>query len=264
MSLVFGAGNTNRVVAVGSATLDDIGAFTQLCWCYPTTLNSTRTLICKGSTGFKEIRLSGTTGNLQLTVQRATTSTSFITNSTPLSGLNAWYLVAATFDSAASPVGHIYTGTLSAEAVEAAYGTQTGGSGGVTTDATLDLNIGNAVGANLAFNGRIAVAAYIAGALTLGQIIDWQFRPRVIAGTRGFWIPGYNGATNVPDLSGNGNTGTITGATVADHVPLPAPFGRDDGWAPYVVAGAATLPPGLGPDLAMTPEQQAAGALAWG
>lgn len=243
MSLAFGAAASDRVDCGSGSTLDDLDPFTILLWVYPTTLTNNRVIFIKGQSGNnsrKSLTIPVVTSNVSFTVDRATTDTSFITSG-GIWVVNTWYLLAATFDSAASPVAHIYRGTLTAGATEPSYGTSTDGSGAVQSDAAENLRLGNSAANTVAFQGRIGYAAYIAGALTLAQIIDWQFRPRVIAGTRGFWIPGYNGTANVPDLSGNGNTGTITGATVADHVPLPAPFGRSDGWAPYVVASASRV-----------------------
>lgn len=40
-------------------------------------------------------------------------------------------------------------------------------------------------------------------------------------------IPGYHGITTSVDLSGKGNDGVITNATLSDHVPLGPPFGFD-------------------------------------
>ena len=47
-----------------------------------------------------------------------------------------------------------------------------------------------------------------------------------------------------PDWSGNGNSGAVTGATVADHVPLGPPFGFDPEWQGIttVAAGGVTMP----------------------
>jgi hypothetical protein len=51
--------------------------------------------------------------------------------------------------------------------------------------------------------------------------------PRPIAGCVGFWHLGANGVGTQPDWSGNANAGTVTGATVSDHVPLGPWFGYD-------------------------------------
>ena len=79
--------------------------------------------------------------------------------------------------------------------------------------------------------------------LTAGEIHAQQFHPHRTSGCLCIWLPGYNGTTNVPDWSGNANTGTITGATVSDQVPIPFRR-RGPLYVPYTVAAA---PSGLLP-----------------
>lgn len=238
MALTFGALTSDRVNCGSAAAIDDFAAFTMLTWCYPTALNDNRTLISKtGGPGTgKYLTAKLTAGNLALTVDRATADGVYVTNDTPLSTLNKWYLVAATYDEAATPSIRIYVGDLAAIAVERTYGTATNGSGATGTDAANSLLIGNFSTNNLAWQGRIAVASYINRALTLQEIISWQFRPRVISGCLGLWQLGWNGVSTQPDYSGNANNGTVTGATVGDHVPLGPFFGMVSE-VPYVVAG---------------------------
>ena len=77
--------------------------------------------------------------------------------------------------------------------------------------------------------------------LALAEIQRQQFRPHPLASTLVFCMLGYAGTGTQPDWSGNGNNGTVTGATVADHVPLGA-FGFQ-GWPGAFTAAAVVATP---------------------
>jgi len=77
------------------------------------------------------------------------------------------------------------------------------------------------------WDGNIAIVAVVDRVLTLGEIQSWQFRPRVVSGTKLFCHLGYDGVGDQADWSGTVGTGTNTGATQADHVPLGPTFGLD-------------------------------------
>lgn len=243
MSLVFGAATTDNVdfgTAGGIANLDP---FTMLTWCYPTTLTDARRIWQKGlNTTLKRLNIDGTAGEVRVLIARATTNTDYRTNSTPLT-LNAWNFLAVTFRSAAGAgqVVNIYKGTLIAVAAEATYGTAIDGAGAVGDDSADEYTVANTDNTGgLSFQGRIAYTAYIAAELTLQQIIAQQFDPRNLPDTRLSCHLGYAGTGTQPDMSGNGNSGTVNGATVGDHVPIISPFGaRRPLYAPYVVAAPA-------------------------
>lgn len=242
MALTFGA-LTSDTVSVGSgASLDNLDPWTMLAWVYPTTFTAGRIILQKGQLGTNTRKLMSVqaSGALQGFADRASVDCNYVSTSAQMA-LNTWCFVAVSYNSASTPVIQMYSGRLGvAAAAVASFSTSTNGSGATQADAAENMHIGNSPVGNVAFQGRIAVAAYVNAELSLGQILDWQFRPRVVPSTKGFWILGHDGASAVPDLSGNGNAGAITGATLTpDHVPLPMPFGRADGWAPYVVAAAA-------------------------
>jgi hypothetical protein len=244
MSLVFGSANTTRLNCGSGANLDDLTSFTMLAWVNPSTLTTGRVILAKGAVASAKVfRLSGTGGNINLYVNRATTDANYITSDTPLSATGAWAFIAATYDEGATPSIHIYTGTLAALAAENGYGTSTDGSGTTDVDNTLAFYVGNATTNNVAFQGSVGPCAYISGVLTLAQIQAWQFRPRVIVNTRGLWFPGQDGVDVQADRSGNGNNGTIVGATQGAFVPLGPLFGSDIAMMPYVVAAGGTNTP---------------------
>jgi hypothetical protein len=80
------------------------------------------------------------------------------------------------------------------------------------------------------FNERMTVAK-------LRRI--WRRTSAGLGSTCKLWIEcGYYGTGIHADWSGNGNNGTVTSATVADHPALPPPLGFDFDW-PGVTAAAA-------------------------
>ena len=66
--------------------------------------------------------------------------------------------------------------------------------------------------------------------MPLAQMQALQFNLHPTTNTLLLSHYGYNGTGTQPDWSGNGHNGTVTGATVADHVPMPPafPYGDDD------------------------------------
>jgi len=134
------------------------------------------------------------------------------------------YFVAVTYNPTDGP--KIFVGSKTATVAEVSYdaGFPVVGSG-----TTTDESAGSMIqGANIDFDtflgGLLAICGYENDDYTLGLLKNTQFRPEKYSTTVGFWNPGFNGTTNVPDWAGNSNTGTITGATVAAHVPLGLPF----------------------------------------
>jgi hypothetical protein len=269
MALTFGAGTADRVSHGSAASLDNLPSSTDgmtvLQWVYVTTRTDTRKLSSKGrgtaGVGW-QLGLSGTTGNLQMLCERATTDAFRITSDTPVAA-NTWTFVAADAKTSASPVTHIYTGTLTTIAVESSYGTDQDGSGSYGADAARDFMGGNIDNTtpNLALQGRIAWIGLWNRVLSLGEIQDQQFYPHVTSGCVLFSHYGYNGTSTQPDWSGNGNSGTVTSATLTpDHVPIRAYSSRRiREWRPYAgtvntaltPAQAAVLLAGLGPSLGL-------------
>lgn len=232
MALTFSS--TNNVNAGSSATLDNINKGTLLAWVYATSGPSGSRIFQKGTGGTRHyVALDNTSGVAGIDVGRGTTNLSVTASHANFAAYaqNKWLFVAATWDTGgAAGDGKLYMGDRSLLAAEpSAYSAQTAGSGTVGDDSAVDMYVGNSSVGNVPFPGRIAVLCLVKNRiLTPGEIISWQFDPRNVADAVLFWHLGYNGTTNVPDWSGSGNTGTITGATVADHVPLGPLFGWAD------------------------------------
>jgi hypothetical protein len=234
-SLTFGALTSDRV-DVGVAATFDFDPITVMGWFYATTLTNQRILwAVQGSTsGSRIMRLSGTLGEVQVQLTRATTNTNFITNTAPVA-LNVWTFMAFTFNSAASAgqIVNVYKGTLGATPAECTYGTATDGSGALVafTGATTSARIGNSNAANAAWQGRIGPVAVFNAELALADVASWWAISRRLVGAStatGFWRLGNEGATTQQDYSGNANTGSTTGATQSDGPALVYPMSLDD------------------------------------
>lgn len=136
-----------------------------------------------------------------------------------------WQCFMLAYDPTANPRWHIYRGTLATELAEVSYSWTEPLKTGTHDDSAGSLYVGNAAGGDN-FQGDIALFAYWKGVvLTLGEGIAQQYslEPNVHTDPselRLFVNLGFNGVNAQPDWSGNGNVGTVTGATVSNHVPL--------------------------------------------
>jgi hypothetical protein len=225
MALTFGAATSDRVHVAASSSVNDLSAWTWVLWVYITTLTNFRHFFGKGSGVAGGYRCyepgGGNNDQVRLDLARATTDLGVATDNADLT-TNKWWCIAVTFDAGASAgeLVHIYRGDLTAALTECTYGTYGEGAGAVQSDAGEDIDIANNEAFGSALQGRVAIAALFNRALSQQELVAWQFRPRVLGGCVGFWQLGWNGTGTQPDWSGNGNSGTVTGATVADHVPL--------------------------------------------
>lgn len=234
-------------INVGSgASLDSLTACTIAAWVYLTSTAAIRGIYYKGyapgSTG-KYLRLNGS-GQWEATVLRATTN--LIMRSSTGVGTNKWhYLVAAWNTAGANGDQHMYWGDLTAIATEVTYGTQQVGTGAVTAESTLNGFIGG-YGSAEPFVGRIARVQVFNRQLSLGEIRQIQGYPLTLSGCVGFWRPGWDDGTTVPDKSGAGNHGTITGTpSRAGGIPLKI-LGRPQYATTVAAAGGSSFIPSDG------------------
>jgi hypothetical protein len=249
VSLTFGAATSDRVEC-GTMGAVNATKLSLLDWFYPTTLGNNRSLITKvnaplgwffqqrNATDLRFIWLDTSGGN----------GANYLTNNAALT-VNKWWCVAVTMDQAGTGGARakIYLGDLVTPLTECTYGTATDSGVAYTDPSAQTFRLGNNAGLTVALQGRMAVAAYIENrVLSLGEVQSWQFAPRMMAGCVGLWRLGDNGTGTQPDLSGNGNNGTVTGATQSDNPPLrrwmmPRPrapyrvpegftWANDDGW----------------------------------
>lgn len=222
MALSFGAASDRVDLAAG---LDNQHAFTVLAWIYKTGDTDGARIWGKGTGNIKTFFLQfGAGGNdFGLFVTRATTSadSASVTGVLPL---NEWLCVAGTYDETDGP--RIFKGSLTETIAEVSYLTRVVGAGASADDSGFPHQIGNRQTNDRNFPGRIARLAHFRRRLTLPEIIAWQFLPFVDADTDIYLELGYNPTGTQPNLTslGTGINGTVTGATVADHVPLPPPM----------------------------------------
>jgi Concanavalin A-like lectin/glucanases superfamily len=219
VSLTLGGATSDRVQVPAASSINTLSTWTWKGWYYPTAITSGRHLFSKSDSsspfGGRSARIL-TGGFIRADVVRATTSSQYITNSLALTA-NKWWYIAITYDEsgAAGEVFNIYVGDLTTLATEATYSTVTNGSGATTSDALGDLRIGNASSQVQAWPGPIGPCAHSNRVESLAEIQAHQFEFRPSAGCVGLWNLGDNGTGTQPDFSGNGNSGTVTGATLS-------------------------------------------------
>lgn len=220
------SGSTDQVDFGSAALLDNINTGTYFVWLKNDAFAAFEQLINKGNAAGTRHRLgfagAGAPDNFRFLIQRATTPLEIISSDTPFVS-NTWQCVAVTFDSGGGSTDQkLYVGSLTAPIAEvSSYSIQQAGSGAVGDDSGDSLLIGN-TNQNNVWTGQIAVVAIWNRVLTAAEIRAQQFRPfcKASDGCVLFTHLGWAGTGTQPDLSGNGNNGTVTGASLADHVPI--------------------------------------------
>lgn len=205
-----------------------------------------------------QIRLMGThssgSGVLQFGVPITPSGTANAVSNTGLVTANEWNFAAVKYDSSDSQDVRLYHGDLSTLVTEVTYASNVDGT--IQSDNASAFIIGRDVAGSLPFTGDIAsILVFPNTALTLGQIRTLQYRPHSIAGIELFVHYGFNGSGSQIDRSGQGNNGTVTGATVAPHVPIDVRQVRRIIVVPAVAAvfTAAVISAGVGVDDATVP-----------
>lgn len=237
-----------------AAFLNDLTSFTVAFWHYTNTIDTKyRHCICKTDDGtngwgiaFTDIWDSPMPNTLQVfrshdgagNFQRAGGSDNLFT-------LNTWYFT-ATYVPATGTAPSIYNGSLTSIISDVTEQNTGVGAGAVDSDAAYPLRIGaTQTNTTNKYRGTVAFYAIWNGQVTLGQLKTIQFNPARAAGVgdcRLLSFPGLHGASSVTDLSGTGNTGTITNASASSvHLPVPFCFGFDVP-NPYAVAAAGVVP----------------------
>ncbi len=233
MTLGFGAASSNQVDCGSAPALDDLPTMTVWAWVYPSAFVANMQIMSKSSNGVGSgwsLQHSGTAGAIDFRLKRATTNAIATSNTLALT-LRRWWFVVGLMDRNGSPICRIFRGAEQLQVQEFGYGTQQDGSGSVTADQSRNLGIGNIIGQTNVYNGLIAGAGVSNALLTLGEmdqvrlvtLRDLATRglapPRNIRGLVAYWRLGREGAVLQPDVSGNANHGTVTGATVWPAAP---------------------------------------------
>lgn len=225
MSLLFTSGSSNNVnVGTAQAVLPDV--CTILAWIYPTSVAAGyRSLYERTSSDFADYRgigINNTTGEIGAFIRRGSPAfTGVDLSKQNILVANAWQFVGAQMDatSALATAQKIFYGTRSQAAAEVtAYNKQNAGSGATSSIANVPAYVGNTTGLAGGFPGRIGWIGVWNRVLTLGEIVDQQFRSQKTAGCEGMW--NFYGASSMTDLSGNQRNGVLSGATADAHIPV--------------------------------------------
>jgi hypothetical protein len=236
----------SRVDHGSGASIDDLhgGTFTYLAWVYRTGTGADQEIITKDASfpdgALFAVDAITVEGQLRLFVPRNIVNIDVYSSGTVVAA-DTWTIVACTYNLSASPIGKLYTGTLTSAMAEVSYGLQENGSGSLTGDDAANLYVGSVQrDTTKTFKGRIAGVAVYNRVLTLAELqahqFDWTPRSGCVL------LTDYHGTGIQADLSGNGNNGTVTTATVADHVPIRSAASRRVlPYAPYVAAAAAVV-----------------------
>lgn len=221
MALLFGGATSDRVNHGNGSSLNDLSSETILLWFYPTSWSGTITT--KSTTGGSRGNIqTRNTGDIRILNSQGTSQCRYTTSGNPV-GLNKWNCIAASYTDSGSSRQHIYLGDLSSAMVELSYSETADGSGTVQADNANPWIVGNNGVFTSPLPGRISLCLRWNRVLSLAELLEQQYRPHATSGCVLF--AKYFGAGTQPDWSGNGNAGTVTGATAGDHVPLGPPFG---------------------------------------
>lgn len=257
MSLLITTAATDQVDCGNASDINDVAEGTKIFWCYwPASLVLDGRFFEKGDFGVHGVSQFFTIDDARLMFEWSGTAYTVIRASFsafPVYATGKWLYVALQWkNSGVDSDQKIFMGDLRTPIAEASsYTTQTVGSGH-NSDAGVTLVLGNNVAHNRVLKARMAHYSFWNYRLSLGELKQQQFMPRVRAGCLDFKHLGFNGLGSQADYTGKGHAGTVTGCSVADHVPLPDPFGphQHSFPSPYVPGGALGCYAG-GSDLAV-------------
>ena len=238
-SLSFSDNSTDNVNHGNLSIIDNIDQGTIILWVtLDDVSNSFRIFSNKTAPGDPDGRLfyrpgaDGTTFSMQIT--RATADQTVTTTASTLS--TGWNYMVVTWD-VPNGAPRSYHGDLTTIVTDVSSGA-TDGSGTQNDDSNQDLFVGGDPG-TFAIPGDIARFMLFDIDLEIGEIRKQQFHPYGHPNLVVWSEYGFNGTGAQADYSGNGNSGTVTGATQADHVPLGPPFAFGIGWQGAFTAAAA-------------------------
>lgn len=219
--LRFGTAAADNVIIPSATSIDNLDPYTMIVRGTITTLTNGFGYWGKGfasnNSRHMQCIASGTTGNITITMDRATSDLTYTSNSTPLASLDTPFTLAMTFNSAggAGLIIKAYISTNGQTFSTVTWGTTTGGSGAFQSDATRRLVLGNVALADSALASTMWEAHLLAEELSVTQLMQSQLRRFTKLGTtRGLWSLA-EGPLLVRDRSGFGNHGIVTGAVPA-------------------------------------------------
>lgn len=229
MSLSFAQATTNKVTVTNPLTFGSGTAFTYIQWVKQRAVPANSQGTSKGGCD-----LFVFSSNWFTEVPRATTTSyTLYTDASVFPTLNEWVFLASRYNETDGV--DWYRGTLTSAPVLLS-GTKTLGAGATSAN-TSDLWIGNRnATSSLSAAHDIGQCELINASLSLDEIVQQWSRWTNLSSTVMNLRLGENGTGTQPDYSGNGNAGTITGATLSDNPPISRPWGRQ------IVFGATAIP----------------------
>jgi hypothetical protein len=225
MGLRFGAATSDRVVFTAlPVQIDPISIIVVV---RLTTLTDTRRFISKNNAGTGvglRWLISGSSGETQIRVSRATTSLSYITNTAPAAQLGRLLTIGMSFDSAATAgaLCQVWSRYDDRKMAAATFGTATDGSGAISDTSAEIWHFANAPANNLAMQGdghRMAIYNRVLG------LDEWTRAANDPTSVRGLTFlahPGMDGGAYVAEEIGRQH-GTVTGAVLCPAEPLVVP-----------------------------------------
>lgn len=162
--------------------------------------------------------LDDASGNLQWYAGRSGSAGFRVSSSLGIQ-VGVWTCVACTFHP--TDGYNIYLGTLGGTLAEPTYSTDVAGSGALVESNGI-FNFGNSqtLQASRFLTGNMSIVKCFNKKLTLEQCQMEMYANHNLADRNYYAELGHNvDGTSQGDLSGGGSTGTITGATITDHIP---------------------------------------------
>lgn len=237
MALDFnGSGRNVNLGTFGSASLPT--ELTVLAWVYPSSFAATGT----GNTFFNRVEGSwigfqfasneehGKCINIYAVRNSSWSNMCEAVSVADVLSTGKWFFVGGQLKSTGNDTDQkLFVGDLSTPAGEPSYTKQVVSTGTWPSLSSRAYYIGNhQMSTNTLYHrGPIAWFGFWNRILSLGEIWAQQFRPHVTSGCLWFGHLGANGTGTQANWAGSGNNGTVTGATVADHVPIRPWFGSD-------------------------------------
>lgn len=198
-----------------SSAINDFTDYTICFWVDPDNLSSGRESFAQKlggvNTGWTVLVGLGPPVNFLYLKQEYNTTDALAVVSSPDIAAAGWHFVCFTHNASTKVVKYYYDG------VEVSYVVSTAGATTQGLETTADLYIGNSSSGD-SCDARIAFFHYYNRLLTLDEMNELMWKPGSIVNNLQLYSPLWGDSPEV-DLSGNGASGTVTGATASVEGP---------------------------------------------
>lgn len=263
-ALLFGAATSDRVDCGSAAALDFMQQVTAIVIARVDTLTDTRVFISKyrgASAAGWELALSGTAGAISGRYARGAGTDLLHVSADGLVSPGVWTVVAMVANRLTDEM-RLLSAPLGMPLREPPYASRSAGSGAYNSDASFNVYVGgrHAATPNGALQGAISAAAVynrILTTLEINQVAKALSHPsrahraNAVPGAQIIVSLGLTGTGTQVDVSGNGNHGTVTGASLTygdatKHALVSAPIWRVLTSVPDVPEAEGTFVEGFG------------------